>query len=312
MKVQVPFVFEAEVIHKGCRSASTEFIADIAHIDIPELTDLRLAASVDDDDYYVSKDSLYLCIKPTHKEDREEVSVSTEEWAKELGDFRSTRSPCQKHDLAAYRQAITRYDELWTQAKIEAEQPFREYLSDNRLLEQAKLQNALPGYAIHAGRVFREIDEPVYMIRTLGLGKNQGGTQVVIEAQRMARLWSSQDWIFNLSQREQAIQRAESVALNRGDDKCLPVKPKEQVRVYLPEAFKFDPFSREELRKGRISLADYLEHNGEITHKATQLIDRTAANVAQGLKNAEIAEQVAWLQDRMVDPQTIMKAFTRN
>jgi len=39
------------------------------------------------------------------------------------------------------------------------------------------------------------------------------------------------------------------------------------------------------------------------------LIEQMAANLAHRVKHSEIEDQVAWLQDQSVDPQTIMKAF---
>jgi len=310
MKVQVPFVFEAEVIHVGCRKARTEIIADIANIDIPELAELKLAASVEDVDYYFDGETFYKPVEPVPSETGVTVACGFEDWSSKIANTLSNDTPVSKHLLARYREAIRQFDSQWTQAKIEAEKPFREYLSDNREQEMAGVREALADYAIYAGRVVRKTDEPVYVINTFGMGRNHGGTGLFIESSSMATLACNRESIFNLSQLDKAIKRAESIAINRGDDNSVPMRPHSKVSLYLPEAFRFDPFSRDELEKGDISLAEYLSHNGEITHQAAQLIEQAAANLAHRMKHTEIAEQVAWLQDQCVDPQTIMKAFT--
>lgn len=309
MNVQVPFVFEAEVIHTGCRKARTEIIADIAHIDIPELAELKLAASVEDVDYYFDGETFYKPVDPVPSETGVAVACGFDEWSSKISDHRSNETPVSKHLLARYREAIRQFDSQWTPAKIEAEKPFREYLSDNREQQKAGVREALADYAIYAGRVVRKTDEPVYVINTFGMGRNHGGTGLFIESCSMATLARNRESILNLSQLDRAIKRAESIAVNRGDDKSVPMRPPSKVSLYLPEAFRFDPFSRNELEKGEISLAEYLSHNGEITHQAALLIEQAATNLAHRMKHAEIEDQVEWLQDQCVDPQTIMKAF---
>ncbi len=309
MKVQVPFVFEAEVIHTGCRKARTEIIADIAYVEIPELAKLKLAASVDDVDYYFDGESFYKPVDPVASETGIAVACGFDEWSSKIADNLSNDTPVSKHLLARYREAIRQFDSQWTPAKIDAEKPFREYLSDNREQEMELVREALADYAIYSGRVVRKTDEPVYVINTFGMGRNHGGTGLFIQSSSMATLACNRESIFNLSQLDKAIKRAESIAINRGDDKSVPMRPNSKVSLYLPEAFRFDPFSRDELEKGDISLAEYLSHNGEITHKAALLIEQMAANLAHRVKHSEIEDQVAWLQDQSVDPQTIMKAF---
>ncbi len=110
MKVQVPFVFEAEVIHTGCRKARTEIIADIAYVEIPELAKLKLAASVDDVDYYFDGESFYKPVDPVASETGIAVACGFDEWSSKIADNLSNDTPVSKHLLARYREAIRQFD----------------------------------------------------------------------------------------------------------------------------------------------------------------------------------------------------------
>ncbi|RCW62941.1 hypothetical protein DET61_12063 [Marinobacter nauticus] len=312
MKVQVPFVFEATVIPKGCRKSRGEFVADQVEIEIAELTELKHAATVDKQDYWFDGNSLYLPVQPEANTHGAQIGCEMQSWSLTLADLRNHQSPIGRHNLARYRQAISQYESLPTADQIVQDMPYRSYNDDDRLDQIERLKAALTNYAVYAGRVYLKANEPVYVIQTFGMGRNHGGTGLFVEPYCGANTASHRDRIFNLSNLDKAIEKAEAVAMSRGDDQSVPIAPNSDVTVILPEAFRFEPYSREEYDKGEISLADYLKHNFEPGTESERLIERVAESLVQKMKVASIETQVAWLRERGLHAETILQAYEQN
>jgi hypothetical protein len=309
MKVRIPYVFEAEVIQKDGTEPEGVFIASNAEIEIAEMPNLKLAATVDKTDYYFDGETFYTPAGATETQGGVMAPMSVAQWVDRALDLQFVLSMPAGDSRARYREALKNYDNLWTPAKVAAEKPFAEYREDDQLKEQDRLQGMMSGFVILSGGVLRLAAEPVYCVRTFSEGVNDDTTRLFVENSGTATLFWDREKIFPLSQREEAIKKAELVALGRGDKAALPIVPSADVYLYLPEAFQFQPYSREALDKGEISLGEYLEHNGSASPNSWDLIDTIGTVTINKVKRKSIADQVAWLQDQGVEEETILTTY---
>jgi len=83
----------------------------------------------------------------------------------------------------------------------------------------------------------RPAGEPRYVVMTFGLGGNHGGTACMIADYYNSNI--SREAYFNLLERDLAIKDATEIATERGDTKCLPIKPHgPEWEILLPEALQ--------------------------------------------------------------------------
>lgn len=113
-------------------------------------------------------------------------------------------------------------------------------LEDNICEKKQELLEKTKHYAICNGVVWKECEEPMYLINTFGLGHNHGGTGFFIQYSYNSNI-SNKNY-FNALQREQAIAYGKQIALNRGDtDSVEGLGDGKDIEVFMPEMVKRNP-----------------------------------------------------------------------
>lgn len=98
-------------------------------------------------------------------------------------------------------------------------------------------KRAARSHVLIDGVPHRPAGEPRYVVMTFGLGRNHGGTACMVADYYNSNL--RREAYFNLLEREQAIKYATEIATERGDTKCLPIKPHgPEWEILLPEALQ--------------------------------------------------------------------------
>jgi len=101
-------------------------------------------------------------------------------------------------------------------------------------------QSKADNYFIFNGCVWKECDEPRYVINTFGLGHNHGGTGMFVEQYYNSNIPKSS--YFTALQRKEAIEYADKVASVRGDTNDVgKFNSADDIIVLLPEAVKCNP-----------------------------------------------------------------------
>lgn len=86
----------------------------------------------------------------------------------------------------------------------------------------------------------RPADEPGYVVMTFGLGRNHGGTALMVDTSYNSNLPHGR--YFNLHQLEAALSLATQTATERGDPKDLPMKVHGPAyEVLIPDAIRVNP-----------------------------------------------------------------------
>ena len=102
---------------------------------------------------------------------------------------------------------------------------------------ESYLKRAARSHVLIDGVPHRPAAEPRYVVMTFGLGQNHGGTACMIDNYYNSNI--SREAYFNLLERDLAIKRATAIATERGDTKCLPIKPHGPAwQILLPEALQ--------------------------------------------------------------------------
>lgn len=114
-------------------------------------------------------------------------------------------------------------------------------LADNREEILRKIQKEVDNLVFCDGRFWEVCPEPMYLVRTFGLGHNHGGTDFFVEDCYNNNI--SHRNYFTALQREEAIQYALDVATRRGDTNSLDNlrTPKENIIVHMPEMVRRNP-----------------------------------------------------------------------
>lgn len=89
------------------------------------------------------------------------------------------------------------------------------------------------------GVLYLKHGEPRYVVMTYGLGCNHGGTSLSVDYYYNPNI--SHTAYFPLTKREEAIKSAKKTALNRGDDKSVPIKLYHKFEILIPEAIQVNP-----------------------------------------------------------------------
>lgn len=85
------------------------------------------------------------------------------------------------------------------------------------------------------GEVWKVATEPTYVIHTMGLGNNYGGTALSIESGRMETMSRR---CFSLLERDAAVEAALEVARDRGDTRSYDlIRESDSATILIPSAF---------------------------------------------------------------------------
>ena len=114
-------------------------------------------------------------------------------------------------------------------------------IKENNIAEcEENICKEAEGYIIFDGKVWRTCGEPMYVIRTFGLGHNHGGTGFFVEYFYNSNI-SNKNY-FNALERDKAIAYGKQVALNRGDTKSVDgMGEHDIIEVLMPEMVKRNP-----------------------------------------------------------------------
>lgn len=216
MQVQALFSYTENVIPPRCRKARQIRKNDgVVQIEIPEVTGEEAPVAIRSSGHFMS---------------RQDVSFSVDYrwfngclWTADNLDGAEPRRRSCGHD-----------DENWPAWKEEIDvrgeygNSNHEYgYSDQRSMSKSEIEAAIrelqAKHLIIDGIAHRKAGEPRYVAMTFGLGRNHGGTALVIDAMYNSNL--SRSSYFNLLHREEAIALATKFAQERGDDESLPIVP---------------------------------------------------------------------------------------
>lgn len=114
-------------------------------------------------------------------------------------------------------------------------------LADNREKNLGEIRKEVDNLVFCDGRFWEVCPEPMYLVRTFGLGHNHGGTGFLVEYHYNGNI--SHRNYFTAIQREEAIQYALDVATRRGDTNFLDNlrTPKDNIIVHMPEMVRRNP-----------------------------------------------------------------------
>lgn len=245
IQITVPFVYEATVIKARCRNPSQVFVRDEVTISIPEVAELPVAASWEDNDYettpyksytlYFANQSFWIDLVASNG--RQQVSVA--EFVAMTRNPAARWNPFGDHPRAAYRNAQRRFEELPYRADLLPQ--IRQWLHDERDDAVRHLNQTAQDYLSSNGHVYLKSHEYVYHVMTFGLGNNHAGIGTILnlasrpEAERLCPETS----IFSLNDLDAAIAHATEVANRRGDTNSLPIIPDHRAKVSMPQVFTF-------------------------------------------------------------------------
>ena len=113
-------------------------------------------------------------------------------------------------------------------------------IDDNSKFKIKCIQDEANRYVFYAGKFWKTINEPRYLINTFGLGHNHGGTGFFIEYHYNPNIPAKN--YFNALQREEAVAYGKMVATKRGDTESVDrIGPYCNIEVLIPEMVKIDP-----------------------------------------------------------------------
>lgn len=105
-------------------------------------------------------------------------------------------------------------------------------------------------YIIYEGKVWEECGEPMYEVRTFGIGNNHGGTGFFILYIHKYDDDIGYENYFNALQREQSIAYGKKVAIERGDTEFVAnIGKYDNIEVLMPEMVRKDPQEKYEEKR---------------------------------------------------------------
>lgn len=100
----------------------------------------------------------------------------------------------------------------------------------------AQFESGYQGYLIIDGTVWRQTNEPVYSVQSLGMGHNHGGTYLDIEVPAPGK---HEDRMFTLIDHEAAVAGALAIAARYGDDQSFErIRSTPKATILDASAFK--------------------------------------------------------------------------
>ena len=258
MKINVPFIYEALIVKPRCRKPSLAIIKDTVEVEIKEVTEdmLPVALKVGESsirwdgnnlwNYYydVSGKNPALVTADLVKQNTESgnsryshysaTSPFSNFWLHgNIQDTMSARHNVRLHGFQHYidDSSVIELNDL----------KFREWIDDNKQAVIDKANEIAKGLLILNNVLLTQVGEPRYVIVTFGLGNNHGGTGMFIQSHYNSNIANSN--YFNALEFDAAIQYADKVATNRGDNDSVPVRPNcgNRIEVLIPEAVKCSP-----------------------------------------------------------------------
>lgn len=93
------------------------------------------------------------------------------------------------------------------------------------------------------GMRWQQIDEPRYVIHTVGLGHNHGHPGTSLSSTNSYNSNISKSRYFRIDQHDLALNTAIAIAQNRGDDLAIPFidESHEEFEILIPEAIRLNP-----------------------------------------------------------------------
>lgn len=251
MLITVPYIYKAEIIKPRCRKTSSVLVRDSIQVEIKETTaeELPVALRVGKDELRWDGKQLwhfnYINIhneKPK-KVKAELVKLNTENEGKDYK-YSSKGADAPFFRFWGYHTHDFELRNAWlsnNDVQIKSDVVCREWVSDNKHDVETLAKTIASNLLIVDGYMFTHSSEPRYEIATFGLGNNHGGTALFISNHYNGNI--SKDRYFNALQFEDASEKANKIALGRGDNKSVPVKVNggNIIEVLIKDAVKVDP-----------------------------------------------------------------------
>lgn len=264
--LSIPFLYEAVIIPPRCKKPRIVTLTDTVDVTIRVLNDEQLPLAMKVSDISIHWDGKQLFRQLTNNHDRalhygdfdftpvpldDFVTVAT---SKDIG---NSYSPMLNRPFCNYWRNHTNLSvdgnffhhslrqcgllNTLSQADFTSKEDVvcREWVADNREDIAQKAQKIADAYVFHNGAVYTTTGEPRYQINTFGMGSNHGGTGMFVVMHYNSNI--GKDCYYNAHQYDQACQVADAIAEGRGDTKSIPVRPRNTIEVYIPEAVACSP-----------------------------------------------------------------------
>jgi len=202
MQTIIPFSYSEDVIPPRCRKPRRLTYKDTLTIEVREvkLEDTQLAMIESP------------CLE------RPDIEIR---WFD--GRFWACRNHYKNHELyPSIDSSYSTHDIYWYETRAKRVASITEDLVDNTILIDGQVWKTLP-------------EEPFYSVRTFGMGNNHGGTALFVE------FYGSKDYPTNCFYAEdfdKAIVFAESVAIERGDTKDVPMHAHSILTIFTPRELR--------------------------------------------------------------------------
>lgn len=164
------------------------------------------------------------------------------------------------------------------------------YQSNAREESLRRLQEFVDSHVIIGGEVYRQSNEPRYVINTFGLGHNHGGTSMFIEYHYNENI--RKENYFNALQREEAIAYANEVAARRGDTDDIGKFGDINIQVLMPELIRCNPQAEHGDGNPLLNSMECLvQSSGSSMEAGLLVMAGTAAAIGEG-KKPSLSEQI--------------------
>ncbi|KDN94664.1 hypothetical protein [Hydrogenovibrio marinus] len=249
MKLPITFIYHAEVIKKRCRKPVTVPVKATVSIEIKEFISLPVAFRLGDIELFWDAEAkrLWKWSYPDYKDAPKErvLKLTVDFHTRNCGvDYKysmpGTEAPF--HNIwfrmsSGIHEWLKDEIVLW-ESSVKESVGIREWVSDNRQEVIDFIEKKAAGMATMNGYMLEAAREPIYYTCTFGMGSNHGGTGLFVGSTKASV--AEESFEFPADQLSEAIEYAESVALNRGDTDSVPMSPSGGVvQVLIPEAVQF-------------------------------------------------------------------------
>lgn len=244
MKVKIQFSYSTSVVPPRCRNARKVLHHDgEMTVDIVELTSQEAPVAVrvkkerqtkvegawvdvkDSIDYRLFNNSLWTncnmhgCSRSSHTSGRDDWGY---------------QRPGKVVDMRTSGEFGSRVENYRLHLRLDS--------SDSKEEIERRLVNWASAWFILKGKpgMWSEAGEPRYVVMTFGLGRNHGGTALMLDSHYNSNI--SKDRYFSALHYKEARAEATATAKARGDTDNLPIKPNHgKIQVLIPAAIKCVP-----------------------------------------------------------------------
>lgn len=246
MKLNVPFVYVAEIIKPRCRIPVRVYVRDTTTVNIKAVDSLPVAMRAEGVDYLWHKKKLWTVnFERVHEyEPRritlDEVKSHTEDGGVNYKFSRSTAAAPFKCFWRGMDQYGTSGPLLNNESIINKEDlVYRELVSDTRNEEIQRTKDIASSLISVDNIMYKVTGEPRYYALTFGLGGNHASTNLFISTHYNPNIVHRS--YFSALQYEEACKYTSNIAANRGDTKSLPIKTDQPIQVFIKEAVQLNP-----------------------------------------------------------------------